>query len=262
MAEILSNTPGSRGQAGSRGRSDGRDRLTTLPLGRRPTTGTGAYSRFVGFLKLVLPAVAVGLVLLLVVWPQVSLDDRFRVEPVRFSLEDVTGLRMVNPRFYGFDARDQPFTVTADGATQTVGAQRVVNLEQPKADMGMRDGAWVAMTARSGVYDENAQLLQLNADIELFHDTGHRFATDRAIADLAAGTAMGNNPVAGHGPAGDLWSDGFRLLEGGDRLIFTGRARMVMFPAGSADDGADLSPRPGELPGPPPVFPDAEAPAP
>jgi lipopolysaccharide export system protein LptC len=55
---------------------------------------------------------------------------------------------------------------------------------------------------------------------------------------MAAGTAEGHDPVQGQGVFGDVESEGFRLLDHGQVIIFTGNAKLHMIPrpveAGSA----------------------------
>ena len=74
----------------------------------------GNYSRFVGLMKLVLPAVAGVLVLMIIVWPQFEeKPDGFRLRPSTVSLESAGGQKLVNARYTGTDRRDNPFTITA-----------------------------------------------------------------------------------------------------------------------------------------------------
>ena len=52
--------------------------------------------------------------------------------------------------------------------------------------------------------------------------------TERAHVDLANKTAEGHDPVAGHGPSGDITAQGFRILDKGDTIIFTGRSHLLL----------------------------------
>jgi hypothetical protein len=70
------------------------------------------------------------------------------------------------------------------------------------------------------------------------HENGTRFVTDTAHADAAHNTAEGDDPVEGHGPSGDVKAQGFRILDRGDKIIFTGKADMLLRgarPAANAD---------------------------
>ena len=40
----------------------------------------------------------------------------------------------------------------------------------------------------------------------------------------------GDTPVSGDGPSGELQSEGFRLFERGQVIVFTGKARLLIYP--------------------------------
>lgn len=203
------------------------------PKGRRvrrlPTAG---YSRMVFLMKVLLPSIAVVLVGLVLAWPELISDDgRFRLNAVRIDQRDAETLRMVNPRYVGTDDRNQPFTVTADVATQSSGNADLVALDHPKADIALEDGSWVALTASDGLYHRDRQSINLKGAVNIFHDSGYEFSSESALIDLKAGTATGTETVTGQGPMGDIEAEGFQILDRGARILFTGKARLVMYPA-------------------------------
>ena len=116
-----------------------------------------------------------------------------------------------------------------------------MDLEFPKADLTLQGGAWLALAAETGVFLKSSQTLDLAGKVNLFHDRGYEIRTERARIDLKQGTASGDVAVTGQGPFGTLQSEGFQLLNQGRRILFTGKARLVLFPGGargSAKSGA------------------------
>lgn len=194
-----------------------------------------SYSRFVGLMKFVLPAIAGTLVILVVVWPEIR-DDRakFHLEVARIDIEDADGRKLLNARFTGTDSRDNPYTVTADTLVQDPENEDIVNLSNPKADIVVESGSWIALTAPIGQYNKNDQVLELSGGVNLFHDMGYEFRTELAIVDFRYGSAFGDARVEGQGPFGRLSSEGFLMLDGGRSIVFTGKARLVMFPSAEA----------------------------
>jgi lipopolysaccharide export system protein LptC len=191
--------------------------------------GHGKSSKLVVLMKLLLPAVAAGLIGLIVVWPQLKTDGgRFRPGEARINPGEAEVVRMVNARFHGSDESGRPYVVTAVTATQPTGATNVILMEEPKADITTQDGTWIAMTAESGVFYRDRHQVDLAGGVNIFHDQGYEFRTPVAEIDLKAGTASGNQRVDGQGPFGQIHSEGFRILDRGHRLIFTGKARLVM----------------------------------
>jgi len=103
----------------------------------------------------------------------------------------------------------------------------VMALERPKAVMTVHGGASVVLTAATGIYQSQAQLLDLFADVNLIHENGTRFVTQRAHLNLSDNSAEGHDPVEGHGPSGDITGQGFRILSNGETIIFTDESYLL-----------------------------------
>jgi lipopolysaccharide export system protein LptC len=201
--------------------------------GRQPPrlSGSNRYSLFVGMMKVLLPALAAALILLVFAWPQITFkDDRFGLGMTRLTLDQAENLTMLNARFDGVDEQRQPYSITADMATQSKQDENLINLELPKADMTTEDGAWLALTARMGEYRRSDELLDLAGSVSLFHDRGFELRSESARIDLEAGTAEGQEPVEGQGTFGTIDAEGFRVLDSGRTIIFTGKSRLILYP--------------------------------
>ena len=189
------------------------------------------YSRFVSMMKFLLPAVAALLVLLVIAWPYLqSQDSRFRIVFSALSSGQAEDPAMVNPRYVGTDKSDQTFSITADLAKNLLKGNSEVELEMPKADITLEDGSWLVLTAENGVYARDTKSLNLIGGVNLFHDSGYEFNTSKASIDLERGVAESLEPVEGQGPFGTLTAEGFRLLDKGKTIHFTGKAKMVIYP--------------------------------
>ncbi len=215
--------------------------LVRRAASRRPGYG---YTRFVTAMKLLLPTLAAGLVVLLAVWSQFNLDEtRIRIDTALLAPEQIESLNMVNARFDGIDEKNRPYSVTAELVTQAGENADLIELSQPKADITLESGAWIALTADSGSFLRKSEILDLAGSVSLFHDRGFEMHTDRAQVNLAEGVASGDAPVAAQGPAGELHADSFRVSDDGKRILFGGRARLVInpdeVPANGAADGVD-----------------------
>jgi lipopolysaccharide export system protein LptC len=219
---MADGTAGALARARAPGAQVGRPR-------RAVVAQNSSYSRLVGWLKLVLPLVAATLLLLVGAWPQLKASfDHLHLMLPKIDLKEARDLRMLNARYSGLDRQNRPYVVTAEVARQASGQDDLMSLEEPKADITMQSGAWIALTSETGVYQSQAQSLDLFGDVNLYHDRGMTFVTDTAHLDLAAGTAEGHDTVNGHGPSGEVVAEGFQILDKGDVIIFTGKARMVL----------------------------------
>ncbi len=204
------------------------------PIGARPRSRTGLnprYSQFVSLAKRILPGIAVILLLLVAMWPRIEETfEHVRFTPPRLDLREAQDLSMVEAHYSGVDRQQRPYVLTADVARQNPGANDIVALEKPKGNMTNAGGGWFRITARTGVYQPQAQLLDLFGDVRLLQDKGNEFRSDSAHIDMANGTAEGHQPIEGEGPFGHANGEGFRILDRGDTIIFTGRSHLELVP--------------------------------
>ena len=189
----------------------------------------GGYSKFVVWMKVLLPFVALGLIALVIAWPRLKANDGFRIgfASVRLSGESQPG--MDNARYVGTDEKQQPFAVTADLARIISETDGEMALELPKADLTLEDGTWLVLTADTGRYKRSPPTLELQGGVNLFHDTGYEISTDQLMVNLNSGMAEGHTPVTGHGPFGELKSQGLKLIDKGRVIYFTGPAHLILY---------------------------------
>jgi len=133
-------------------------------------------------------------------------------------------------KYDGKDDKGRPFSITAVSASHVDGDDRHISLKKPLADITMSSGAYVALTANDGLLDRDADIITLNGDVTLFHDNGLSFQTDSATINLKEKTAQGSDVVEGQNGDGELISQGFRVLDDGDTIEFTGKAYMKIYP--------------------------------
>jgi lipopolysaccharide export system protein LptC len=202
-----------------------------LPLRRTRAAFNPTYSRFVGLAKRIFPGVAAVLLVLVAAWPHLQKE----LEQVRFALprldpQEAQDLRMVNARYTGLDRQNRPFVITADVARQNRNADDLVSLEGPKGDLTTLNGSWFELSAYTGVYQPQSQLLDLFGNVQLFQDKGNEFRSDSAHIDMTNGTAEGDEPIEGQGPFGHVSGEGFRIRDHGDVIIFTGKSPLELVP--------------------------------
>lgn len=205
---------------------------------RTPGSGAGpatrnrsAYSRFVLLAKFALPVIAGVVIVLVVVWPELKSEpDRFRIGVSDIRVETAGGQHVVNARFTGIDSENRPFSITADTVTQAEDGKGQFELDQPKADVTLEGKGWVALTSPEGTFWRDQKVLALRGGVDLFHDDGYSFKTADIRVDFAAGTATGDKPAHGQGPFGTIDGQGINIFESGDRIVFTGKSRLILFP--------------------------------
>jgi len=190
------------------------------------------YSRFVGVAKRILPATALALLLLVAVWPRIQAAiDRVRFAQLpKIDVSQARQVRMVDPRYSGVDRDNRPFVVTADSASQMPKADDAISLDAPKADLATAAGNWDELTAYVGLYQPQAQQLDLFGNVELYQDKGNALHSDSVTINMAQGTAVSHDPVEGEGTFGHVKAQGLRVLDRGETIIFTGHATLDLNP--------------------------------
>ncbi|WP_421789853.1 LPS export ABC transporter periplasmic protein LptC [Hyphobacterium sp.] len=146
------------------------------------------------------------------------------LEPVTVS-EDA---RMINPRFTGRDESGAPYIVTADAAVRRRGGEaHITELESPQLDYDLiaADQEAEGVLARSGLFDSEARTLDLMANVQFTTRSGYEFLAEHARVFLSEDRVLGESAVEGDGPMGTIRADGYEILDGGDRVVFTGNVR-------------------------------------
>jgi lipopolysaccharide export system protein LptC len=189
------------------------------------------YSRFVSTAKRLLPLIALGLLLLVAAWPRLDIRfDRFDAIP-KIDPRQAHDLRMLNARYTGVDRENRPFVVTADAAEQLSNdINDLIGLEGPKADLTTANGGWFEASSYTGTYQPQTKTLDLFGNVALFGDRGDEFHSDSARVDLANSTAQSDEHVTGQGPFGNVAAAGFRILDHGATIIFTGHTDLYLAP--------------------------------
>ena len=197
---------------------------------RAPTRGQLARRRFVvRWTKRLLPALALGLLGLIVFWPEIEgNEEHSRVSFRRTMQARPEALRVVNPRYQGVDDLNRPYTITARTGQQR-GSADILDLDEPKGDLTLTDGSWVYVQSRTGRYDKPASHLDLLGDVQAYTDDGILFLTEQAAVQIDTGEISGEKPVAAQGSFGTLTAtDGFKVLERGAVVHFLGKSHAVL----------------------------------
>jgi lipopolysaccharide export system protein LptC len=180
------------------------------------------------WIKRLLPLLALGLLAAVVFWPEIEGgEERSRVSFRRTVQPRPEALRVVTPRYQGVDELNRPYTITAISGQQQ-GSADILDLDQPRGDILMTDGAWIYVRANTGRYDKPASHLDLAGNVRIYHDSGLQMVTEAAAVQIDTGFASGDRPVAVQGGFGTLTAEGFRVIDRGAVVIFTGRAHAVL----------------------------------
>ena len=187
------------------------------------------YSVFVKVMKGALPmaALALGVVVLVYV---LQPRDTGRMALTFERLGRVEGdLAMVKPRLSGTDDDGLPYLVTAASAVQEERGSDRVRLEMVVADISLKDGTSLHVTATKGVADTKRHLLDVSGGIRVTSKDGYDARTESASADLKAGTLHGESHIVAQGKLGRVTAERFALDRETRRLRFSGNVQMLIY---------------------------------
>jgi lipopolysaccharide export system protein LptC len=204
----------------------------------RPARFASRYSRFVDMMRFGLPATALVLIALVVLWPQVMGGYGSMIVPMlmRGSGDGSDAMRMRLPRYVGQTDQAEPYAVAAESALVDPEQPNRIHLENLEAELVRQGQSDLHLTALAGIYYRAIEKLHLEGGIELTTSDGYRFSTESAKVSLAQVRVTGDQPVRGKGPAGTLEAERFEIRRGGEVLRFEGRVRVTVQPG--AGDGA------------------------
>ncbi|NDE90462.1 MAG: hypothetical protein EB059_04885 [Alphaproteobacteria bacterium] len=188
------------------------------------------YSRIVGSLKLILPIAAACILLVLVVVPNINGSN---VEPKPLTAVDAA---MVAPVYNSRDAQNRPFEIKADTARQQPNAAGATNLANPKAVIDLGNGKQINAEGTGAVYNEKSGDLNVQHGLTLRHSDGTTFTTEEAHIDINGKNAQGDKPATLQGSFGEVRGEGFKTLDGGKTIIFTGKSSATLKMGGSKKD--------------------------
>jgi len=185
--------------------------------------GSG-HDRFIGILRLILPAMIIALLLLLTVTPMTSRDISFvlakdRVEVARERM------RVTAARYRGEDSKGQPFELTAASAIQKSSNDPIVKLKTLVARIRLEDGP-ARIDAGRGRYDMDNEKVAIDGPVLFQSADGYRLETRDVGIDLGSRTIASHGPVDGKMPLGTFSGDRMTGDLNSRVVTLQGRARL------------------------------------
>ena len=196
---------------------------------RQDTQNVVGYSLIVRGLKLFLPLAALGLIGILLVWPQFK-----SMNVVPLTQDDVQALkqaetenRLINPVFNTEDSKGTPMTITASEAVQRRSNENIIELYDPAATMNDNQNA-TTLNAETGEYDKNSNIIRLEKNVTITDSRNNILETQSLTADITAGSARSDVPTKLTTPEGVIEGQGITIENNGAKTTFQGPAKAVI----------------------------------
>ena len=191
---------------------------------------SASYTKFVRTMRLVLPLLAAGIVIVLFLWP--SVDDE-AIVPVRqdqdmLKSQTITKNELTNPHFESADKKNNPYTIRAQRAVLGETNENLIMMEKPVGEMMLEGGAKVRVTSNTGAYRRDTERFYLSGDVDIEHDKGYTLKSQETHFDLRAKLAWSDKDVSATGPDLLIVAKGLKADNDQGTLVFTGPATLTL----------------------------------
>ncbi|MCB6178071.1 hypothetical protein LHP98_08000 [Rhodobacter sp. Har01] len=194
------------------------------------------HSRVVGWLKVVLPLMALAILSTLFLLAD-RIDPDAAIPYAQVDVEDLArDPRMTAPTFAGTTDDGTAVTLTAETA-RPVGQEGSAQAATVLARLDMPDGSTAELSAASVELDTEGGQLRLAGGVAITTSSGYLVLTDGVISALDRTRTESTGAVIAESPAGRLTAGGFALTRAEGQgetylLVFTGRVKLVYKPGG------------------------------
>jgi LPS export ABC transporter protein LptC len=134
---------------------------------------------------------------------------------------------LVKPIFMGLNKKEQPFKVTASKATRFKEETDTFYLENPIGEI-LIDNDKYYLSGNNGVYDKNLQKLKINGDVKFNNNLDLKFSTTEVFFDFKKQVLFGEKAVSGYRNNTKIDSQGIKILNKENKIIFTGKTKLLL----------------------------------
>lgn len=195
--------------------------LATSATGNAPRRGVfdqwRRRSRLIRRLRVLLPLMVAAILIAMLGFVVQTTLMSVKVKPVDADAP----IQLVNPRFVGRDNKGRAFVLTAKTATRDQKDYQRVLLDTPMLILDEEGDRPVRISAKSGVYREEARILNLEGSVKL-NGGDLNFTTASSVFDTATGELAGTGEIQGAGALGEIIAKSYGVYDKGDRMVFKG----------------------------------------
>ena len=186
------------------------------------------YSKFIKTVKFIFLAISILMLVLIVINNR---QNQIKIVGEKFSYsEKIDGSInqvLVKPIFMGLNKKEQPFKVTASKATRFKEESNTFYLENPVGEI-LIDNDKYFLSGNSGIYDKNIQELKINGDVKFNNNLDLTFSTTEVFFDFKDQILFGEKAVSGYRNNSKIDSQGIKILNKENKIIFTGKTKLLL----------------------------------
>ena len=132
-----------------------------------------------------------------------------------------------NPQFLSTDKKNRPFVLKAKKAKRKESAKNIFILDSPSGNLENNNG-FITLKSMNGKFDQDKEMLFLFNDVRFENEIGYKFSTEDAYINLNSNEVFGDKKIRGFNDEGEINSEGFKIIDQGNKIIFFGKAKLVI----------------------------------
>ena len=191
------------------------------------------YDRFLKIKKITKKSISIsiGIFLFLVFfWPSFFSQNKFNnlkksTNPIINFNKDTSS---ENFNFQGIDEFDQPFYLQAKEYQIIENEKNKFFFIKPKAEINLKEGKWVTLVAKKGIFDVEKKTLELIDNVLVLHSDGQQINTNKAVIDLTKGEFYGNKNLFGVSDTIKFNSEGFNIEKKTGNISLFGKSKVTI----------------------------------
>ena len=132
-----------------------------------------------------------------------------------------------NPQFLSTDKKNRPFILKAKKAKRKESTKNIFILDSPSGNLENNNG-FISLKSIDGKFDQDKEMLFLFNDVRFENEIGYKFSTEDAYINLNSNEVFGDKKIRGFNDEGEINSEGFKIIDEGNKIIFFGKAKLVI----------------------------------
>ncbi len=194
-----------------------------------------AYSRYVYWLKIVLPGLALALLLTVLAWPElIGSDQRFRITAQDITEHAQQASYISRPRYVGSNRSGLAYSIGAEMAVPVQNEPQAINMQTLMVEIKKSADTTVSLHADRATYWRDRHGMAVQGNIRIIGDNGYDLRTDQAYADFNRGVIWGTGPISGKTPLGTIAAEGFEAAQDGGMIKLSGKSRVTLQSGGKS----------------------------
>ena len=153
------------------------------------------------------------------------------------KIVDSGEIALTGARYQGVTSSGQPFLITAEKVSEPNDGSGLIDMQQPRAAITMKNGQIIKLQSNYGVFDQPDDLVDMAGDVVVTQpEKNLKLASDALFADLKLGEMRSPVPVTVTDDARRIDAETMTVFDDGNRILFGGAVRLVMQTSGKIEN--------------------------